>query len=118
MVACILYEVASWCVNTVVYHLVLTRKMEITFLKPVPTDVDLFMVSLVTHMDAKNVATYSAIVNAEGIRLAEATADFSLTPHGIIAKLANMEEETLQQLHEQIVVPIKAYMTSLKNNGK
>jgi hypothetical protein len=118
IVASVLDETAAWAITTTQYQLVLTRKMEITFLKMVPTNMDLFPVSLVTYVDTKKIVTYSAIVNAEGTRLAEATADFTFAPIGIIANLTNTQEETLRKMREQMVVPLKEYRASLKKEGK
>jgi len=118
IVASVLDEVAAWAIITTMFNMVLTRKMEINFLKPVPTNVDLFPISLVTHVNAKNVTTYSSIMNSEGLRLAEATGEFLVPPIRTIAKLTNNEEETLQKLHEQMVAPIKAYKASLKTTEK
>jgi len=118
IVSCVLDEVAVWTVINTVVQLVMTRKMEITFLKPVPTKVDLFAVSLVTHADVKNVTTYSAILKDNGTRLAEANGDFLLLPIRTIAKFTNIQEDTLQKTHEQMIASFKEYNASLKNIGK
>jgi hypothetical protein len=114
IVASALDEVAAWAINTTIDGLTLTRRMEITYLKPVPTQTDLFVVSLITHIDQKNVTAYSAILNLTGTRLAEATGEFSRAAIATIAKLAKVPEDELRRLYEQMVTPIKEYRVRLK----
>jgi acyl-CoA thioesterase FadM len=51
--------------------MVLTKKLEVTYLKAVPTQADLFVISLITRVDEKSVAAFSTILNTAGVRLAE-----------------------------------------------
>ncbi len=114
IVASVLDEVSAWAINTSLLGVVLTRKMEITYLKPVPTQADLFVVSLMTHVDPKNVTAYSVILNLAGTRLAEGTGEFTRAPISMVAKIAKVPEEQLQKLFEQMVTPIKEYKARLK----
>ncbi len=114
IVASVLDEVAAWAINTTLDGMVLTRMMTIIYLKPVPTNVDLFVVSQMTHIDEKNVSAFSAILNKAGTRLAEATGDFSRASYATIAKIAKVPEAELRKLYEQMVTPIQQYKTALK----
>ncbi|OLS13052.1 MAG: thioesterase [Promethearchaeota archaeon CR_4] len=118
IVTCVLDEVAAWAACYTMLHLVLTHKMEITFLKPVPTKVDLFAISQIMHADAKKILTYSTILNDNGTRLAEATGKFSIASLSMIAKFTSIPEDTLQKSDDQMIASFKEYNASLKNIGK
>lgn len=76
VVASVLDEAMAWTINTSLTGMVLTRKMETSYLKPVPTKTDLFVVSRITHVDERSVTAAATIQNGTGITLAKANGEF------------------------------------------
>ena len=93
----LLDEVAQWTNIARLGRLGLTREISVRYLKPAKTNTEITVESRIISHDDKNAVHRSTIHTTEGTLVAESRSEWILPPLSTIARVANIDETTLQE---------------------
>ena len=96
IIAFLLDEVAQWTMIGRLGRMGVTREITVRYLKPVPTNTEIFIEGQILNQNNKNVVLHSTLRSKEDVLLAEGESNFLLVSLSTIAKISNVDELTLQ----------------------
>lgn len=97
IIAVLLDEVAAWTIITHIARLGLTRKISIRYLRPVRTNTELTVEGQLISHDDRAAVLRSTVHSAGGDLLAESESTWTFPKLSTVAKIAGVDESTLQK---------------------
>lgn len=97
IISALLDEVAAWTIVAYLARLGVTREVSVRYLKPVPTNTELVVEGQIISCDERSAVLRSTIHSADGRLLAESESKWMFPKLSSIAKIARVDEATLQE---------------------